>query len=130
MVNTLKLKQFRGNSEVNLRFVYPYGSTLTCQRPAVPVLSSGYISYPLNRPITAFCTTKKGTHAGKLVVIGSAHIFEDNWIDEEENSKLQEVVFKWLVEDGFSLDSIDADSPDLTDYHFLPNMEQLSDRLR
>lgn len=34
-----------------LTFVYPYGATMTVQSPAHPVLSSGPISYPLNRPI-------------------------------------------------------------------------------
>lgn len=34
-----------------LTFVYPYGATMTVQSPAHPVLSSGPISYPLNRPL-------------------------------------------------------------------------------
>lgn len=34
-----------------LSFVYPYGATMTVQSPAHPVLSSGPISYPLNRPV-------------------------------------------------------------------------------
>lgn len=34
-----------------LTFVYPYGATMTVQSPAHPVLSSGPISYPLNRPV-------------------------------------------------------------------------------
>lgn len=62
--------------------------------------------------------------------MGSAHIFEDYWIDEEENGKLQEVTFKWLLEDSFQLDQIDSDSPDLSDYHHIPNTEQLAERLR
>lgn len=37
-----------------LTFVYPYGSTLNVVQPAVPVLTSGFVSYPLNRPISAF----------------------------------------------------------------------------
>ncbi len=125
-----------------MTFVYPYGSSLTCQRPGIPVLGSGYLSYPLNQPLSAFYAGKKvirlgfpsymvkGAALGKLVVVGSAHIFEDAWVEEQENSKLQEVIFKWLLEDGFALDSIDAESPDLSDYHYVPNTEQLSDRLR
>lgn len=34
-----------------LTFVYPYGATMTVQAPAHPVLSTGPISYPLNRPV-------------------------------------------------------------------------------
>jgi len=34
-----------------LCFVFPYGATLNIQLPARPLLSSGPISYPMNRPI-------------------------------------------------------------------------------
>jgi len=37
-----------------LKFVYPYGSTLNVRKPAVPILSSGPISFPPNRPVGAF----------------------------------------------------------------------------
>ncbi len=36
-----------------LDFVYPYGTTLDIKAPAIPILSTGYISYPMNRPIGA-----------------------------------------------------------------------------
>jgi intraflagellar transport protein 52 len=39
-----------------LEFVFPYGATLNVQKPALPILSSGPISYPLNRPIAAVYT--------------------------------------------------------------------------
>lgn len=51
--------------------------------------------------------------AGKLVVMGSAHIFSDQYLDKEENAKLQEVVFRWLTTDDISLNSIDADDPEV-----------------
>lgn len=50
---------------------------------------------------------------GKLVVMGSAHIFSDQYLDKEENSKLQEVVFRWLTSNDISLNSIDADDPEV-----------------
>lgn len=40
-----------------LKFVYPYGATLNVNRPSVPILSSGPISFPANRPIGAFYTS-------------------------------------------------------------------------
>ncbi len=40
-----------GGARGGLTFVYPYGATMTVQAPAHPVLSSGPISYPLNRPV-------------------------------------------------------------------------------
>lgn len=39
-----------------LSFLYPYGASLNVAKPAVPVLSSGSISFPLNRPVCAFYT--------------------------------------------------------------------------
>jgi hypothetical protein len=40
-----------GNSGKGLDFVYPYGCTLSVQPPAVPILSSGKVSYPMQRPL-------------------------------------------------------------------------------
>lgn len=37
-----------------LSFLYPYGATLNIAKPAVAVLSSGSVSFPLNRPVCAF----------------------------------------------------------------------------
>lgn len=34
-----------------LDFVYPFGCTLSVQPPAVPILSSGKVSYPMQRPL-------------------------------------------------------------------------------
>lgn len=36
------------------KFVYPYGSTINVRKPSVPILSTGPISFPANRPIAAF----------------------------------------------------------------------------
>lgn len=51
---------------------------------------------------------------GKLVVMGSAHAFSDQYLDKEENSKLQEVIFRWLTSDEISLNTIDADDPEVS----------------
>jgi intraflagellar transport protein 52 len=121
------------SSSPNLTFVYPHGLTMNVQRPSVPVLSSGFMAYPLNRPIasvwespTAHPETKK---RGKLLVMGSALSFEDAWIGKEENDKLVTVVFDYLLH-RLKLDQIDADDPDITDYHYLPDTASLADRLR
>ena len=51
-----------------LKFVYPYGSTLNVRKPSFPILSSGPVSYPANRPVAAFYMSPK---RGKLFVMGS-----------------------------------------------------------
>ena len=76
-----------GNLFRSLNFVYPFGATLNVVKPAVPVLSTGTVSLPVNRPVCAFHTAKRGQ--GKLAVIGSVHMFSDQYFDKEENSKVQ-----------------------------------------
>eukprot|EP00759_Apiculatamorpha_spiralis_P039328 PhF_6_TR38144/c0_g1_i1/m.56974/K19681/IFT52; intraflagellar transport protein 52 len=116
-----------------LTFVYPYGVTMNLQRPAVPILSSGFMSHPLSRPIAAVWESPKidpeTKRRGKLMVLGSSLMLEDNWIEKEENSKLQEVLFQFLLHQ-LKLNQIDAEEPELADPHMLPDTAALADRLR
>ncbi|XP_068171866.1 intraflagellar transport protein 52 homolog [Antennarius striatus] len=116
-----------GNNAQALTFVYPYGATLSVMKPAVPVLSSGSVCFPLNRPVLAF---HQGKESGKLAVLGSCHMFSDQYMDKEENSKIMDVVFQWLMSDNIQLNQIDAENPEITDYTMLPDMGYLSEQLR
>lgn len=119
----------------SLVFVYPYGLTFNVQRPAIPLLSSGFMAYPLNRPIAAAWECPKVVEhlgrrkQGKLLMIGSAQLFDDAWIEKEENSTLASILFDYL-DHKLKLNQIDADEPDITDYHHLPDTASLSERLR
>eukprot|EP00232_Nephroselmis_pyriformis_P030578 CAMPEP_0182873168 /NCGR_PEP_ID=MMETSP0034_2-20130328/12154_1 /TAXON_ID=156128 /ORGANISM="Nephroselmis pyriformis, Strain CCMP717" /LENGTH=498 /DNA_ID=CAMNT_0025005799 /DNA_START=149 /DNA_END=1645 /DNA_ORIENTATION=- len=114
--------------EEQLNLVYPHGATLTVQKPAVSILSSGKIAYPMDRPIGAVWHQKG---AGRLAVVGSAEIFEDAWLDKEENNKLMDFLFRWLKRDSkIELYHVDADEPDVAEYQQLPDTEALSERLR
>ena len=42
-----------GVDACGLQFVYPFGATLSIQKPAIPILSSGNLAFPMNRPIGA-----------------------------------------------------------------------------
>ena len=46
-----------------LTFVYPYGATLAVMKPAVAVLSTGSVCFPLNRPVLAFHQVKVRTQS-------------------------------------------------------------------
>lgn len=48
-----------------LTFVYPYGATMTVQSPAHPVLSSGPVSYPFNRPVAGVWERPADTLPGR-----------------------------------------------------------------
>jgi intraflagellar transport protein 52 len=76
-----------------LEFVYPFGATLSVQKPAVPVLSSGKIAYPMNRPLGAVWAQPG---YGRIAVLGSCAIFDDKWLDKEENSKVMDFMFRFL----------------------------------
>lgn len=112
------------NDAQALSFLYPYGATLNVAKPAVAVLSSGSVSYPLNRPVCAFY--KHPDSGGKIVVLGSTHMFSDLFIDSEENVKIMNVIFNYLTT-GLQLDTIDADDPEISDYHMIPSIGKLAE---
>jgi len=116
------------SSTQSLTFLYPYGASLTVDKRSHPVLSSGSVCFPVNRPICAFHSSKHSK--GKLVVLGSVHMFNDQYIDKEENNKLQDILLRWLTTDEITLNSIDAEEPELSDYQQVPDTPLLSDRLR
>lgn len=51
---------------------------------------------------------------GKIVVLGSTYMFSDAYIDKEENSKILDVIFRFLTSDEVQLDDIDAADPEVT----------------
>lgn len=116
-----------GNNAQALTFVYPYGATLSVMKPAAAVLSSGCVCFPLNRPVLAFY---QGKEAGKLAVLGSCHMFSDQYIDKEENSKILDVLLQWFMTDSVQLNQIDAEDPEITDYTMLPDTGGLSEQMR
>ena len=48
-----------------------------------------------------------------MVVVGSAHLFSDAWLDKEENGKVMEVIFRWLTSDDVILNPIDAEDSEV-----------------
>jgi len=117
-----------GKDHGGLDFVFPYGATLNVQKPAIPILSSGPISYPLNRPIAAVCQ-KPGQ--GRLGVLGSVKMFDDEFHDVEKNKQVMDVVFKWLMNaNDCQLCFKYGEEPELTEYHHVPNTQGLAMNLK
>jgi len=52
-----------------LQFLYPYGATISAMKPAVAVLSTGSVSFPLNRPVCAMYSHKVHTHIRHMVTL-------------------------------------------------------------
>ena len=108
-----KLSQEEIDSHAGLTFVYPYGSSLNVNRPSNPILSSGPISFPLNRPIGGVYEVEKSqqsseaSQAGRVVLLGSVELFGDEYIDKEENGKMADVLIKYMMhEDNVNLERI------------------------
>lgn len=120
-----------GEEPDKITFVYPYGASLNVQRPSIPLLSSGPISYPVNRPISAMWeqeTTAAGAQRGRLLTIGSVEMFGDDWLDKEENCKLCDLLLAWLLGEA-ELDMA-SKRKDTSDYTPIPNIELLSQGLK
>ncbi|KAK3790257.1 hypothetical protein RRG08_034820 [Elysia crispata] len=116
------------NNAQALSFLYPYGATLNVAKPATAVLSTGSVCFPLNRPVSAFYSSRN--HKGKIAVVGSVHMFSDQYIDKEENAKILDVLIQFLTTDEIKLNVIDAEDPEISDYSQLPNIARLSDQLK
>jgi len=115
-------------SHGGLTFVYPYGASLIVQKPAIPVLSSGALSIPLQRPLAAAYTPK--AKMGRLLVIGSVRIFDDSYIEKEENAKLADILFGWLLGEDIDLDQGIEEESDLSDYTQIPDIGAMSEGLK
>ena len=132
-VDSPKLASGR-KAEDGMTFVMPYAATLNVQKPAVPVLSSGKICYPTQRPLAALWRGNKarGEGDGRVAVLGSGQMADDEWLDREDNAKIMDFTLRWLSPDsgGLKLYDLDADDPDVNEYAHLPDTEALAERPR
>ncbi|CAH1725925.1 intraflagellar transport protein 52 homolog [Aphis gossypii] len=116
-----------------ISFVFPYGASLNVAKPAAPILTSGSVAYPLNRPLCAFYSASKYSNKvkkGKLAVIGSGHLLTDKYINWEENDKIREILFDFLITNNITLNEVDANDPETSDYKMVPDIGMLSSRVR
>ncbi|XP_022102569.1 intraflagellar transport protein 52 homolog isoform X2 [Acanthaster planci] len=118
----------KSNYREALTYLFPFGATLNVAKPATAILSTGTVAFPLNRPICALHSSKYSK--GKLAVLGSVHMFSDQYLDKEENSKIMDVIFQWLTTDTVTLNAIDAEDPEVSDYNMLPDTAKLAENLR
>lgn len=127
---TQSMDSFSGvKEEQTLSFVMPFGATLMVEKPATAILSSGKIAYPMHRPVGAVWQGKGSE--GRIVVLGSAAMAEDEWLDKEDNAKVIDFCLRWLTQNsGIKLNDLDSEEPDVNEYTHLPDTEALAERLR
>lgn len=125
----MDIKDESKHDNTGLNFVYPYGATLNVQKPAFPLLSSGPISYPMNRPLCSTFVNPSNKNA-KLVVIGSVRFFGDEFVDKEDNMKIVDVLFKWAATDEVELGDYATEESDLSEYQHVPDIGSMADKLK
>mmetsp|Transcript_20564 Transcript_20564/g.38674 ORF Transcript_20564/g.38674 Transcript_20564/m.38674 type:complete len:543 (-) Transcript_20564:146-1774(-) len=109
-----------------LDLVYPFGCTLAIDRPATPIITSGKMSFPANRPLGAACRLNNGL----VVVFGSARTFTDKYINREDNQAFLDGVISMILSDDTKLGSVEMDRPEFKEPVQVPDMEALAERLR
>ena len=114
-----------GAAAGKLDIAYPYGCTVVAAAGATPILSSGHIAFPMNsvvgvaaRPPAGGADTGVGKEnqkeqgksagdagkpqgdggKGRVVVLGSSHVFGDEYLSREDNTTLLLAVTKWLLQ--------------------------------
>eukprot|EP00924_Labyrinthula_sp_SR-Ha-C_P004916 snap_masked-scaffold_1-processed-gene-16.37-mRNA-1 protein AED:0.71 eAED:0.71 QI:0/-1/0/1/-1/1/1/0/495 len=100
--NTTPNSQHR---EQELKILYPFGCTLRVQKPAVSILSSSYLSYPVNRPVVAVSHVHSRDQptgvlknlGGKIAVFGSGSFFVNKYISQEHNQLFLDAIVNWLL---------------------------------
>ena len=68
---------------------------------------------------------------GKLLVLGSIRMFDDEFFEKEDNQKIQEAFFRWLLTDkDVQFEKHIKDDNDISEYAHVPDITALADRLR
>ena len=118
-----------GSSERTNTIVYPFGATLGVARPAVAIATTTSTCLPQQRPIAATYTNPrlKG-NGGKIAVIGSVHVFSDQYIEKEANKKWFENLIDYLTDIKVIVET-DRDI-EIAEYTTIPNVAQLSQQPR
>lgn len=79
------------NNASALRILYPQGCSIAVSKPAIPLLTSGALSFPAHKAIAALSTSSNntnntGTKQGKVCVVGSSLLFSDEFIQAQDNN--------------------------------------------
>jgi intraflagellar transport protein 52 len=62
--------------------------------------------------------------------VGSPMMFSDTYIEKEDNFKIIDVILKFLTTNEVEINVIDKEDPDVSDYHFIPDSNMLSEQLK
>lgn len=113
----------------NMTLVYPFGCTISVNKPAATAFTSGSASFPAEQALGAiYYNTNTG---GKIIALGSGYLFSDKYIDQENNDKFREIVINFLInKHEVTLSHTDHDEIDILERNILPNTEELANKLK
>lgn len=84
--------------------MYPYGATLNVVHPSNVLLTTGPVAYPFNRPVVGYYSNENN---GKIIAIGSGHMFHDKYITEDINMYIWDYFLNILTNDEMKFSSYD-----------------------
>lgn len=113
------------DEKTKLQFVYPYGATVSVAHPANVLMTTGAAAYPFNRPVAGYHRNNAG---GKVLTIGSAHMFADKYMVEESNVAIWDYLVALLGDTGPVFSSYDFSDVDLNDNALVPDTIYLADQ--
>ena len=110
----------------------PLATTLTVQKPAISILSTGRSAYPMQHSLGAvwpdFARDEK---MGRLAVLGCAGIAADEFLDCAGNLEFLDIVLKWLSpSSAFNIHALSADVPESIESRIVSDMRGLAGRTR
>ncbi|XP_065167759.1 intraflagellar transport protein 52 homolog [Atheta coriaria] len=116
------------NKSENLNLIYPHGATMNVNKPSSVAFTSGSATFPVDRPLGAVYYNQNG--GGRLVAVGSGHMFIDKYIDQEKNDKFRELLFEFLMrtDADVRMSTMDHDDLDALDHHIVPDTGELANR--
>ncbi|XP_030764193.1 intraflagellar transport protein 52 homolog [Sitophilus oryzae] len=111
----------------DIKLVYSFGCTLNVMKPSVICFKSGFATFPVDCPLGALYYDEKT--GGKLVAIGSGHIFSDKYIDQENNDKFREMLWVFLNDnERVHFLPTDHDDIEVTDRNIVPETAELAEK--
>ncbi|XP_055640543.1 intraflagellar transport protein 52 homolog [Toxorhynchites rutilus septentrionalis] len=113
------------DDKYKVEFVYPFGATMNIIQPSNVLLTTGPVVYPFNRPLAGFYRNESN---GKLIAIGSGHMFHDKYISNEINMAIWDGFFGMILDDDFNFKSSDFNDLEINDYAIIPDTIYLAEQ--
>ncbi|KFB39182.1 intraflagellar transport 52, putative [Anopheles sinensis] len=113
------------DDKYKVEFVYPFGATMNVISPANVLLTTGPVVYPFNRPLAGYFQNQNN---GKLVAIGSGHMFQDKYISNEVNTALWDNLFAMILQEEFKFKASDFNDLEINDYAVIPDTIYLAEQ--